>query len=171
MSSDKLFALFGKIALVLVLLVAVSIAAFYLGTKSNQKQTAQSSSENQPYNQPSVTPSQTSPAENLTPTQAVDQTAVIKTEIKNDLIAEHGSDASTLIITVSKIEGDYASGDASAQGGGGMWFAAKTTDGTWKLVWDGNGNIQCSSLVPYPNFPTDMLPQCWDDKTQAVVKR
>jgi len=166
MGSDRLFALFGKIALVLILLVAVSVVAFYLGAKNNQKQASLSQS----YNQSSISPSETVSTEITSPTPAIDQTSVIRTAIKNALIDEHGSDASTLTITVSKIEGDYATGDASAQGGGGIWFAANI-NGVWKLVWDGNGSIQCSSLVPYPNFPTDMIPQCWDDKTQAVVKR
>ncbi len=170
MNSDRLFALFGKIALVAVLLVAVSAGAFYLGTKSNQPLSAQSSSEKQLNNQPSVAASQISPAENLTPTPTIDETTVLKVAIKNDLIAEHGSDASALTITVSKIEGDFASGDASAQGGGGMWYAVNV-NGTWKLVWDGNGEILCSTVAPYPNFPTDMMPECWDDKTMNPVKR
>jgi phage-related tail fiber protein len=163
-SSDKFFALFGKTVLVLVFLAAVSVVAFYFGTKSQQKQTSQPQS----YNQPSTSLSKTTPAEILTPT--IDETSALKVVIKNALVAEHRSDANALNITVSKIEGDYASGDASAQSGRGIWFATKV-NGAWKLVWDGNGSIQCSSLIAYPNFPIDMIPECWNDKTQSVVKR
>ncbi len=165
-NNDKLFAVFGKIVLIIVVLGIVAAGAYYFGVKSSQK----SSPQPQLYNQSSPTPSITTSVENLTPTPSVDETSVIKTAVKNALIAEHGSDASSLNITVSKIQGNYATGDASAQGGGGLWFAAKV-NGQWKLVWDGNGNIQCSSLTAYPNFPTSMIPQCWDDKTQNVVTR
>jgi hypothetical protein len=170
MSSDKFFVFLGKIVLVLVVVAVVAFGAFYLGTKNSQKQPVQSSSQNQSYAQPSIIPSAVTPTGISTPVPTIDEAVVLKVAIKNALVAEHGSDASALTITVSKIEGDYASGDASAQGGGGMWFAAKV-NGVWKLVWDGNGSIQCSSVAPYPNFPTDILPQCWDDKTQAVVTR
>ena len=137
-----------------------------LGQKNNQPKEQPAAQTIQPSpiptQEPSITPS--------VPTPTIDGESVLKQAIKDALIAEHGSQANSLNITVSKIEGDYASGAASEQGGGGMWFAAKT-NGIWKLVWDGNGVILCSSLTPYPNFPTDMIPQCWDDKTMNPVKR
>ena len=169
MSSDRLFAVFGKIVLVLVILAAVSAIAFYLGSKSKQEQASQTYA--QPTIIPTTIPSVVTPSENLTPAPTADETSQIKAEIKNDLVAEHGSDANSLVVTVSKVEGDYAMGDASAQGGGGLWYAAKAAGGSWKLVWDGNGEILCSTVASYPNFPTDMMPQCWDDKTMNPVKR
>lgn len=158
--------------LVLVVLGAVGFGAYYLGAKkSNQNQPAVNSVQtNKSFNHPSASPTEETSIPSTTPSPSVDETAVLITAVKNALVAEHGNDANALNITVSKIEGDYASGDASAQGGGGMWFAAKV-NGTWKLVWDGNGSIQCSSLAAYPNFPNSMIPECWNDKTQAVVKR
>jgi len=95
MNSQKFFIVFGKIALIVVLFAVVSASAFYFGIKSNQKQTTQTS----------ITPSVTTTAENPTPLPTVDQTSVIKVAIKNALIAEHGSDASALTITVSKSKG------------------------------------------------------------------
>jgi hypothetical protein len=74
-----------------------------------------------------------------------------------------------MTITVSKIAGNFAQGGASEQGGGGMWFAAKA-GGVWNLAWDGNGTISCTSVNPY-NFPTTMIPQCWNDATQKMVTR
>jgi hypothetical protein len=156
---NKFFSVFGKIVLVLIILAAVGYGAYYFGVKSTDK------TSNQTAQQPSNT---FSPTE--TPTPTVDESAALISDIRTALIAEHGQDAASLNITVKTIEGDYAQGDASEQGGGGMWYAAKV-NGVWKLVWDGNGAIQCSSIAPYPNFPTDILPQCWDDKTQNPIKR
>ncbi len=106
-----------------------------------------------------------------TPTSAttIDETEVLKVTIKQQIVAEHGSDANGLTISVSKIEGNFAQGGASEQGGGGMWFAAKVGE-QWKLVWDGNGTISCETIAPY-NFPTDMIPECWNNTTQKSVTR
>jgi hypothetical protein len=172
MSSDRYFSIFGKVVLVLVILGVVGFGAYYLGTKQgNQNQAAVNPGQtSKSANQTSAIPTQETSITSTTPAPTIDETAILIAVIKDALVTEHGSDANALNITVSKIKGDYASGDASTQGGGGIWFATKV-NGTWKLVWDGNGSIQCSSLAAYPNFPTDMIPECWNDKTQAVVKR
>jgi hypothetical protein len=105
------------------------------------------------------------------PTATAASTASLVSDVKAALIAEHGQNAANLNITVSKVEGNYAQGGASEEGaGGGMWFAAYV-DGTWKLVWDGNGIIYCSDLTAYPNFPKDMIPECIDKATGNTVTR
>jgi hypothetical protein len=104
------------------------------------------------------------------PTPVMDESSAIAAAIKAALIAKHGPNASALNITVSKINGDYAQGGASAEGGGAMWFAAKV-DGIWKLVWDGNGTISCSDFVSYPDFPKTMLSECWDETKMKNVPR
>jgi hypothetical protein len=43
-----------------------------------------------------------------------------------------------------------------------MWFAA-LVDGEWRIVWDGNGVIDCPSVDPYPDFPASMIPACFTD--------
>jgi flagellar basal body-associated protein FliL len=43
-------------------------------------------------------------------------------------------------------------------GEGGMFLAAKV-DGAWKLVYDGNGQIDCKVVKPY-GFPADMIKDC-----------
>jgi hypothetical protein len=107
----------------------------------------------------------------LTPIPTVDETAVLKYVIKKYIALKHNSKENSLTITVSKIEGNYAQGGASDEGGGGgMWFAAKE-DGAWRLVWDGNGVIECSTLTLYPNFPTSMIPECYDTAKQDIIKR
>ena len=104
------------------------------------------------------------------PQPVVDEETTLLNAIKAALIAKHGANAGLLNITASKIESIYAQGGASAEGGGAMWFATKI-NGVWKLVWDGNGQINCSDIAPYPDFPTGMIPECWDTTTNKIVKR
>lgn len=107
---------------------------------------------------------------NGTPTPTVDEATLLKTVMKKYIALKHNSDENSLNVSVSKIEGNYAKGGVSDEGGGGMWFAAKE-GGVWKLVWDGNGIISCSTFELYPNFPTSMVPECYDEATQNLVKR
>ena len=164
----------GKTTLLIIILLILGIGGgYYLGT--NYKFTLQ------PQNAVTTTapvPSATPTVEVLptsdTPSAAVvspttDETAVLIAAVRAGLIAEHGQDAASLNVTVSKIQGNFAQGGASGQGGGGMWFAAKV-GGVWKLVWDGNGTISCASINPY-NFPATMIPECFDEATQKMVTR
>lgn len=86
------------------------------------------------------------------------------------MIAKHGSDFTDLNYSIKKVEGDYASGSVSGSGGGGMWFAAKV-NGNWVIVTDGNGVTLCSDITPYPAFPKDMIPECWDASANKNVIR
>lgn len=100
-----------------------------------------------------------------------DETDLIKTTIKQAIVAKHGPTANNLTISVSKIVGNYSSGGASEVGsGGGMWFAAKV-NGQWNLVWDGNGIITCTDLASYPDFPSSLIPECYDQETEKMIKR
>jgi hypothetical protein len=146
--------------------ILIAIGGFLLGQNKSglEKQTVIST--------PTINNSLISPKPTVsTLTPSIDEIAIIIKAVKDALIAEHGSVASSLNVTVSKIEGNSAKGAGSEQGGGGMWFAARADNGVWKLVWDGNGTISCSVLGPYPNFPSDMIPECFDDKTQSMIKR
>lgn len=99
----------------------------------------------------------------------INETDLLKTAIKQALVAEHGSTANDLTITVSKIEGSFAQGGASASGGGGMWLAAKVS-GIWKLLWDGNGTISCQAIDPY-NYPASLAPECYNETTEKIITR
>lgn len=156
----------GKNTFLVIILILLGIAGgYYLGT--NYKFTLQ------PQNAVSVTtapiPTPTQAAIEVSPT--VDETATLIAAVRAGLVAEHGSDAASMTITVSKIVGNFAQGGAIEPGsvGGGMWFAAKT-GGVWKLVWDGNGTISCTSIDPY-NFPASMIPECWNDATGKLITR
>lgn len=99
--------------------------------------------------------------EEPSPTPSINETDSLKIIIKQLLIQEHGANANGLIITISKLIGDYASGGASEQGGGGMWLAAKV-NGNWKLVFDGNGVPDCQSIKTNYKFPADILTNVCD---------
>ena len=93
--------------------------------------------------------------------------------IKQALIQKNGWTNMNIDVTISKNDGTYASGGIKEKGsetGGGYFFAVKD-NGTWKIVADGNGTISCASLVPYPNYPTSMIPECFDETTGNSVKR
>jgi hypothetical protein len=104
------------------------------------------------------------------PVTMAPETETLLAAMKAAIVLKRGPDAANMTYTVSKIEGNYAQGGASGTGGGGMWFAAKV-NGTWNLVWDGNGTILCSDLTAYPEFPTTMIPECYNDKTNKTVVR
>lgn len=119
----------------------------------------------------SVTSTEVASTPSATPAPtAYDDNSALISAIKAALVLKHGSPAAELNITVSKVDGNYAEGGASGSGGGGMWFAAKV-DGSWKLVWDGNGQIDCTSISPYPDFPVTMISECWSTSSGKLIKR
>lgn len=91
--------------------------------------------------------------------------------IQESLAGKYGKQASEVKLAVSENTGEYASGTVNFadEVGGGWWLAAKSA-GSWVLVADGNGSVMCSDILDY-NFPTDMVPECYDDATGQVVKR
>lgn len=111
-----------------------------------------------------------STAKIASPTPVVDEAAVLKTVIAKYIAQKHGSNPADYTIAVTKIDGNFAKGSVSADGGGGIWFAAKE-DGVWKLVWDGNGIIECSTFDLYPNFSKTLVPECYDTLKEDLVKR
>jgi hypothetical protein len=110
-------------------------------------------------------------AETVTPVvPTVDETKELIKALRVALVTKQGQSANNLNITVSKIIGDFATGEASASGGGGIWFAAKVNN-NWQLVWDGNGIVFCTDLSNYPNFPNSLIPECYDKATDKMIKR
>lgn len=95
---------------------------------------------------------------------------IMETQIKQQLSTKLKLNPNDVAITTLKITGDYSKGEINSQGGGGIWFAAKV-NGSWKLVWDGNGIILCSDIKNYPNFPAALMPACYDDSAGQLVER
>jgi hypothetical protein len=95
----------------------------------------------------------------------------VVTAVAKALQAKNGWDPATVDVTLDRIEeGQYATGGVRdiPAGGGGLWFAA-LVDGDWRIVWDGNGVIDCPSAEPYPDFPTSMIPTCL--ATDGTIKQ
>ena len=93
--------------------------------------------------------------------------------IKQALVNKHGWKIDDILVTISKNDGKYASGgvrEKSSEVGGGYFFAVKD-NGTWKIVVDGNGTIDCVALIPYPDYPNTLIPECYDMKAGKSVKR
>lgn len=91
--------------------------------------------------------------------------------IKTALFDKNGwKETDGITVTVSTNDGKYASGGATAQGGGGYFFAVKDNN-EWVIVADGNGVIPCSSLEKYPDYPKTLIPECWDEERQENIKR
>lgn len=90
--------------------------------------------------------------------------------IKQALYKKNNWDEGSVTVVVSANDGKYAKGTANAQGGGGLFFAEKV-NGIWEIVYDGNGIILCSALEKYPDFPTTLIPQCYDQSTDKLIER
>jgi len=168
------------IGFIVILLALIGAGGFYLG--QTHKLVPATQTEITPTSQPESGSEQALPIVTSTPIptqvpthsagsgQAVDDKAALVAMVKASEVARVGADANASTYTVSQIQGNYARGMASASGGGAIWFAAKV-NGTWKLVFIGNGSVQCSQLVNYPNFPNTMIPECWDAVNQKNVTR
>ncbi len=96
------------------------------------------------------------PCQVTSPTPTVDETAVIQSAVKQQLVLEHGQSANSLTVSVTKVETNFARGTASEQGGGGIWLAMRV-NGQWQLVFDGNGIPDCNKLKTTDSFPSTIL--------------
>jgi hypothetical protein len=120
------------------------------------------------------TPTDSLPSPTIQPTSSLTSTPKPQSDIegiKNAFAVKTGKPASSVVVTVSQNTGTHAKGGISFDGemGGGWFLAYKKTDG-WIIVADGNGTISCSAIEPY-TFPTNMVPECYDEKNDTVVKR
>jgi len=158
-----------KILVICIVLLLLGVTGGYYFA-SNYKVTPQVAS-------PVITPPVvTGVTSTLIPTQVVtavpttDEKAAIIAAVKASEVARIGADANNSTYTVTQIQGSFAKGSAGSSGGGAQWFAAKVA-GVWKLVFIGNGTVQCSDLTNYPDYPKAWIPECWDNATQKSVVR
>jgi len=112
------------------------------------------------------------------PTSIPIPTITIKTQsdveqIKLALVAKHKWNPSEIIVTIRNNDGTYASGgvkEVASEVGGGYFFAAKVGE-VWQIVADGNGMISCSALIPYLDYPSFLIPECYDETTGKIKQR
>jgi hypothetical protein len=103
----------------------------------------------------------------------VSDSDLLKTAMASAISTKNKFSVDSITISVSELSGNYAKGSVNPVTpgpGGGLWFAAKV-NGVWKLVFDGNGIITCADLTSYPDFPTTLIPQCFDTATNAMHVR
>jgi hypothetical protein len=100
------------------------------------------------------------------PCEVVDEDELIK----QALYVKNGWEEGAVTVTVSENDGTYAKGMVNSQGGGGYFFAAKKA-GSWQIVADGNGIIDCATLTEYSDYPTTLIPQCYDYEKDVLVTR
>lgn len=101
-----------------------------------------------------------------------EQEETVEEQITRALADKHGWDAGQLEVTVSKRMGEYAQGGVRMKGemGGGGWFAVMVGE-EWQIVWDGNGTVMCEQLREYMDYPTELIPECYDEASGQVVVR
>lgn len=112
-----------------------------------------------------------------TPISAPD-TGMPPTEEKSDLeqikelfAAKYNKPIEEAEVSISKNTGTHATGGVKFTGeiSGAMWLAYHDGE-KWILVHDGQGTIPCSAIEPY-NFPTNMVPECWDEDAGELIIR
>lgn len=91
--------------------------------------------------------------------------------VQEAMAKRHNRTVADTQISISKNNGTHIWGSVKfGDEMGGGWFLAYKKDGTWIIVDDGNGTIECSTIAPY-NFPVDMVSECWDSQQQKSIKR
>lgn len=143
----------------MLVLLAIFGTAIYFQSQKIKEQNSTSSSTLTPSTIPSAT--------------IVNNTKSDKDLIKEALVAKHGWNADEIAVSISKNDGTYATGSVgpATPGPGGGLFFAKKVNGSWQIVWDGNGIITCDDLKNYSDFPKDLIPQCYDSASGNMVTR
>ena len=104
------------------------------------------------------------------PSAALSGNQELAGEMKALFVSKYGVSAESWDVKVASTEGNFAKGSVNTNEGGGMWFAAKI-NGIWKLIWDGNGVIECDKISPYPTFPEEMIPECYSTASGKLITR
>lgn len=104
-------------------------------------------------------------------TKEEDTEEEIKTELKKLFAIKYDKEIEDVNVTISQRKGDYIVGGVKFAGemAGGYLLGAKV-NGEWKIIFDGNGTIPCSS-VDEVNFPSDLVTECWDIVNMESVDR
>lgn len=80
--------------------------------------------------------------------------------IREILAAKYGRPLSEVSVNITKSSGTHAAGGVlfgqGKQGPGGAFLAVKI-DGQWKVVYDGNGSVDCDLLKQTYHFPQNIL--------------
>ena len=114
----------------------------------------------------------------IMPSPAPEETPITEEETESDLVQikeafaeKYNRSVGEIDATIDNNTGTYANGLIRFAGeiGGGWWLAYNSGDG-WIIVADGNGSVLCDDIEGY-DFPTDMVPECWDEATNTLIQR
>lgn len=112
----------------------------------------------------------------LTPlaSQTATQTATEAAKSKEDLIKEafavkSSTSIDKISISISKSSDNSAYGSVTIDDEGG-WFLAAYENGSWVILGDGNGTLNCSILSGH-DVPSSVVGECYDMATDNLVKR
>ncbi len=96
-------------------------------------------------------------------------------EITNALAEKLGVPADSLIVSLNKKEGIYATGNVkekTSEVGGGYFLAVKLV-GVWQIAYDGQSTPSCSAVQPVDNsyyFPSSMVPECFSEGGDLIKR-
>ena len=92
-------------------------------------------------------------------------------QLKQAFAQKYSKPAADVSLEINKNDGTHAQGVVKFNGEvGGGWFLGYNNNGNWIIVADGNGTVPCAAIKPY-NFPTSMVPECWDKNTNSLITR
>ncbi len=122
----------------------------------------------------------TEPTPTLTPTETQEEEPIIEEEegtisdleqIKLLFSEKYDKPLEEVTVNISENTGTYATGGVKFEGeiGGAMWLAYNDGE-EWMIVHDGHGTIPCESVETY-NFPTNIVPECWDEGAGELIIR
>lgn len=104
-------------------------------------------------------------------TPIVEETKSDLEQIKEAFAEKYNRSVEEVDASIDNNTGTYANGLVRFAGeiGGGWWLAYNNGDG-WIIVADGNGSVLCDDIESY-DFPTDMVPECWNEATSTLIQR
>lgn len=155
------------VILSLILVAVVSGGAVYLWQENNDNNESESTASSQiDTEQENENDTTTSEAQPVQEPQVTNEQAITEA-----MAAKYSKTTSETDLSINMIDENHASGVVIFEGevAGGWWLAAKQ-NGNWIIVADGNGTVMCSDIDAY-NFPTDMVPECWDETTETLITR
>ncbi len=151
-------------AVVLLLLAGAGLFWFYqakIATPSEQVPTATPTPTVEALSSPTPPPP--------TPTKAEEASDL--EQIRQAMADKYNKSEEDANVTIQNNDGEYAKGGIVFEGemGGGWWLAAKVGN-DWIIVADGHGSVLCADIQGY-DFPTSMVPECWDEATSTLISR
>lgn len=111
-----------------------------------------------------------SPRPSPAPTAPAEETKSDLEQIKEAFAERYSKQLADVTVTIDENTGTYANGGVKFAGEiGGAWWLAYNDDSDWIIVADGNGSVMCADIEDY-NFPTSMVPECWDEDTDTLIQ-